>query len=97
MEDRIQEIIKLDKDIVASTATHFRDLLKNKVENGVEDLILDFSVIEMIDSVGLGVIIATHNSLNNSNGKLSVINVSSDIFNLFKTMRLDQHFEVQQA
>ena len=63
----------------------------------IEELTLDLKQVKMIDSVGLGVIIAAHNSLRGIGGKLTVKNVSNDIYRLFKTMRLDQHFEVTKA
>jgi anti-sigma B factor antagonist len=51
----------------------------------------------MVDSVGIGVIIATHNSLNKVGGKLKVTNITKDIYTLFTTMRLDRHFTVEKA
>ena len=75
----------------------FKKKLSGLLENGIKELTLDLSKVEMVDSVGLGVIIATYNSLNKKEGKLEVINVSEEIYGLFKAMRLDQHFEVQPA
>ena len=92
-----KKTVKLDKDIIASMAADFRDKLLKLVKEGIEELTLDLRQVEMVDSVGLGVIIAAHNSLRGIGGKLTVKNVSSDIYRLFKTMRLDQHFEVIKA
>lgn len=89
-----QKTVKLDRDISASMAGEFRDKLLNLVKDGTKDLTLDLNKVEMIDSVGLGVLIAAHNSLRGIGGKLVIKNVSNDIYRLFKTMRLDQHFEV---
>ena len=90
-------VIKPGKDIVASMADDFRKKLLNSVNKGIKELILDLSGVEALDSVGLGVVIATHNSLKNIGGKLKIIKASEDIFRLFQTMRLDQHFEVHPA
>ncbi len=90
-------VIKPGKDIVASMADDFRNKLLNSVNKGIKELILDLSGVEALDSVGLGVVIATHNSLKNIGGKLKIIKASEDIFRLFQTMRLDQHFEVHPA
>ena len=92
-----KKTVKLDKDIIASMAADFRDKLLKLVKEGIEELTLDLRQVEMVDSVGLGVIIAAHNSLRGIGGKLTVKNVSNDIYRLFKTMRLDQHFEVIKA
>ena len=61
----------------------------------VTDVTIDLAGVDIVESVGLGLVIATHNSLSHKGGKLTVINASDDVFQLFKTMRLDQHFEVQ--
>jgi anti-sigma B factor antagonist len=44
--------------------------------------------------LGLGVFIATHNSLQARGGHLTVTNASPDMQQLFQLMRLDQHFTV---
>ena len=92
-----KSVIKPDRDIVASGAEDLKIKLTKLVKKGLKELTIDFAGVEVIDSVGLGVVIATHNSLNNTGGKLKIINTSEDIFRLFQTMRLDQHFEVSMA
>ena len=92
-----QKVVKPGKDIVASMTESFRKKLLKHVENGIKELTIDFSAVEMVDSAGLGVLIATHNSLKNMGGRLKITNVSEDINKLFRTMRLDKHFEVQMA
>jgi anti-anti-sigma regulatory factor len=49
----------------------------------------------MVDSVGIGVIIASHNTLNQADRKLKVINVTKDVYGLFTTMRLNRRFTVE--
>lgn len=53
--------------------------------------------MSMVDSVGIGVIIAAYNSLSQSNRQLKVINVAQDIYGLFSTMRLNRRFTVEEA
>ncbi|KUJ96484.1 MAG: anti-sigma factor antagonist [Desulfonauticus sp.] len=89
-----QEItLVMDGDIVASRAQEVKDLIAEKIAEGV-DLTLDLSNVSYVDSIGIGIIIATHNSLKSSGGKLKIINASEDIQNLFKTMRLDKHIDI---
>lgn len=85
-------VISPENDIVASVAPQFREKLKEIVDRGVKELIVDLTQVEMIDSIGMGLLIATHNSLSKAGGKLSLINASTDIFGLLRTMRLDKHF-----
>ncbi|MDY0162157.1 STAS domain-containing protein [Desulfobotulus sp.] len=92
-EDRILVIPGVD--IVASMANDFRTELQNLIQENSGDIHLDLAGVEMVDSVGIGVIIATHNSLNRKGRKLKVVNVAKDIYSLFSTMRLDRHFSVE--
>ncbi|GAB6093840.1 hypothetical protein JCM14469_00920 [Desulfatiferula olefinivorans] len=92
-----QVTIKPGKDVVASMANEFRAELNSQIQESPSELVIDLSGVEMVDSVGIGVIIATHNSLDQKGGKLKVINIADDIYGLFSTMRLDRHFTVEKA
>mgnify|MGYP006283576023 CR=1 FL=1 len=87
-------IVQPEEDIVASMVDDFSKELKDLVENGETNLALDLQQVKMIDSMGLGALIATHNSLVKRNSQLEVQNVNEDILSLFKTMRLDHHFQI---
>ena len=87
-------IIRPTFDVVASLLPELRNALKQAVNKGAKDVSVDMSHVTMIDSMGLELIIATLNSLNTTGGKFSVINVSKDVVDLFRNMRLDKHFAV---
>jgi anti-sigma B factor antagonist len=93
----VEKVIKPGKDIVASMADGFRTDLLKAVNSGVNKLNIDLEGVEMVDSVGIGVLVAAHNSLNKAGGSMAVSNASEDICKLFRTMRLDQHFQVVPA
>ena len=82
------------KDIVTPMAEEFRAELLELVEDGVKALTVDLDGVGVVDSVGLGVLIAAHNSLQKDDGVFTIKNASEDIYKLFKVMRLDQHFEI---
>lgn len=89
-----QEItLVMDGDIVASRIQEVKDMIAERLGDDIT-LILDLANVSYIDSIGIGVLIATHNSLKSSGGKLKIINASEDIKNLFKTMRLDKHIDI---
>lgn len=96
-KDGDQTIVKPGQDVVASLVPELRKELRALMEEGPKELVMDLSDVEMVDSVGIGVFIATHNSMSKSGGKFVVTNVSKDIYTLFKTMRLHQHFEVRMV
>ncbi len=90
-----QTIIKPGMDVVASMAEDFKKELLSVINESSADIVIDLSGVEMVDSVGIGVIIATHNTLNQSDRKLAVINVAKDVYGLFTTMRLNRRFTVE--
>lgn len=87
-------IVAPARDIVAGMTNEFKSELEAVVASGVGCLTVDLDGVEMIDSVGLGVLISVHNQLRAAGGKLAVKNLSTDIFALFRTMRLNHHFEM---
>jgi anti-anti-sigma factor len=92
-----QTIVMPTKDIVAATAKAFREGLLALIDEGDLQIVIDLTNVEMIDSVGLGVFIATHNTLSKAEGTLTVVNASADVFKLFRTMGLFRHFDVYKA
>ncbi len=90
-----QIVIRPGKDIVAPMSKEFKIEIQVLMEDAPQELVVDLTGVEMIDSLGLGVLVAAHNSLNNSEGKLTLINACANILSLLKTMRLDKHLEVQ--
>ncbi len=87
-------VVKPDIDITASMADEFMAELKQVIGGGVDSLTIDLSTVEVIDSMGLGVMVAAHNTLKKNNSKLKLVNASNDILNLLNKLRLDYHFEI---
>ena len=87
--------VKPGQDIVASMVPELRKELRSLLDEEPGGIIIDLAGVEMIDSVGLGSLIATHNSLGKVGGRLKVINASSSLYGLFRTTRLDKHFDVK--
>ena len=90
-----ETIIKPGQDVVASMAEEFKSELLSIINDSSNEVVIDLAGVEMVDSVGIGVIIAAHNTLNQSDRKLKVINVSKDVYGLFTTMRLNRRFTVE--
>jgi len=92
-----QTIVKPGEDVVASMADAFKEELLSAVNSSQGTLVIDLDGVSMVDSVGIGVIIAAYNSLSQSDRQLKVINVAQDIYGLFSTMRLNRRFTVEAA
>jgi anti-anti-sigma factor len=87
-------LVRLAGDVVAANAPILRGLLKNAVAEGAREITLDFTRVAMVDSAGLGLLIAAHNSLQKAGGRLAVVHASAEILSLFRSMRIHQHFTV---
>lgn len=83
--------------IVASMAEDFKKELLSAIHAYSGKLIIDLAGVDMVDSVGLGVIIAAHNTLTQKGDALEIINVSNDIYGLFSTMRLNRRFKIEKV
>jgi anti-anti-sigma factor len=81
-------------DIVASSVADLRLALRGLCADGVRELVLDLSQVGLVDSSGLGLLIATHNSLSKAGGTLAVVGASDDLLGLFRTMRMHQYFRI---
>ncbi len=80
-------IVIPEKNIAASMSDEFRAELKALIQETACDLTLDLVGVKAIDSIGIGIIIAAHNSLKEIGKKLKVINVSEDIYLIFNSMQ----------
>jgi anti-anti-sigma factor len=80
--------------IVAATIPELRSKMRGVVEEGVRSLTIDLAGVRMVDSSGLGLLIAAHNSLRKVGGQLALIHASNDLLELFHSMRMHQHFSV---
>ncbi len=86
--------LKMPCDLTAVTAPELRPELKNVIIDGVRDLVLDMTQVHVVDSAGIGLLVAVYNSLARLNGTLSVVNLSGELLKLFKAFRLDRHFSI---
>ena len=84
----------LGGDLTASNVPELRTGLKTELDQGADEVIFDFGKTVMLDSSGIGLLVATHNSLAPKQGKLQVVSVSDDILRLLHSMRLVNRLNV---
>ena len=87
-------VIRPEADVVAASVADLRSRMRGLIGAGVRDLVVDLSAVQMVDSAGLGLLISAHNSLRKAGGHISVVHASPDVYELFRTMRIHQHFSV---
>ena len=92
--DGHQTVAHFDENLTTTTAPAVRDALKALIADGVQQLRLDMEQVTVVDSPGIGLLVATHNSLVRLGGALTITNASPDLLELFKAFRLDKHFRI---
>jgi anti-anti-sigma factor len=93
-EDSKAVIRPVGEDIVAASVGELRSRMREAVGQGVRELVVDMAHVQMVDSMGIGLLISAHNSLRKSGGRLIVVHASKEILELFHLMRIHQHFSV---
>jgi anti-anti-sigma factor len=87
-------VVQPEMNLLSSTAEAFREELLQIVNQNNCELVIDLLRVNDIDSVGLGVFIATFNTLAKKEKRLQVINASEKLHSLFRTMGLTRRIKV---
>jgi len=74
--------------LTAELVPRLQEVIKGLVEKGARTILLDLSATKILDSSGIGLMIAASNTLVPLGGTLGISNVSVDIYNLLASMRL---------
>ena len=92
-----KKVIKPGVDITAEKDSQLKSKLSKVLGKASGKLIIDCEKVKALDPVGLSVIIAAYNSLNDKGVKLNMINIRNDIYNQLKALGVDQTIELQAA
>lgn len=87
------DIKKLNVIIAEKT----KQALNQIIDSGGENLIIDFTNIEFIDSSGFGALVTVHNHAKNVNANVMLCNISSETMELLKITKLDQVFHIYSS
>ena len=74
--------------LTAVLVPELQQALKSEVEGGAQQVTFDLAETSMVDSSGIGLLIAASNALSQRQGKLAVINTAPEILRLLRSMRL---------
>jgi anti-anti-sigma factor len=80
--------VSIDGGLTAVVVPELQQVLKQEVEGGTQRVTVDLAATYIVDSSGIGLLIAASNTLSHKRGQLAVVNVSPEIFRLFQSMRL---------
>lgn len=83
-----QARVTLGEQLIAADVPAFQSALKQEIGAGVREIVFDMARTVSVDSTGIGLLIAANNSLTSAQGAIRLVNVSSDILKLLRSMRL---------
>jgi anti-anti-sigma factor len=69
-------------------------LVKDQLDSGKRNILLNFENVEFIDSFGVGEILASYISTNNLGGKLKIAKISKKLFLVFQVTMLTKVLEI---
>jgi anti-anti-sigma factor len=90
-----QDLVDIQGHFTAAIVTTLQSSLRQVVSQ-VNEVIFDFSHCTMLDSSGIGLMIATCNTLAEKSGKVRVVNASQNIAGILASMRLTKRLNVNQ-
>ena len=92
--------VRLQGDLTASQVPELQIALKKRLQENVGEVVFDLEKTTMLDSTGIGLLIAASNSLKRRQeqggapGLVRVANASPDIIQLLQSMRLVSRLNV---
>lgn len=87
--------IRFSDNLVSETVEDLRAILKKLLSERMNRITVNFLDVEMIDSMGIGLMVSTQNTLTARDGELIIINLSPDLLELFRVMRLNEFFSIE--
>jgi anti-anti-sigma factor len=87
-------LVTFDGSLTAELVPKLQPALKAALDGGLGEMVFDLAGVGMLDSSGMGLLIATSNSLSSRKGAIRVINASADILRLLQSMRLATRLNV---
>ncbi len=82
-----------DARLDASLSVPFRDYMFDLIANGQNDLVIDLSMVDFMDSSGLGAIVAVFKQLNGE-GSVQLAAPQKAVHDLFYLTCMDQIFKI---
>jgi len=83
----------LDKRLDAGAAVDFKQKMAAFINSGSSLIVLDLSVVDFIDSSGLGAIVSSLKTIGRK-GDLALCGIKDSVMSLFKLTRMDRVFRI---
>ncbi len=87
-------IVFLSGEVDVGNCGVFKEELGKIIEKATDDVTLDLSALDYIDSAGLGILVGVYKRLQEKNFSMKVVNANEYIKKLFRITKLETLFTV---
>ena len=84
-----------EQNIVGSVTHELKRDFSRHISNDELFIRVDLKNVTMIDSLGIGVLVATRNSLKEAQGDFSIVNLSNELTQLFANMKIIEFLNIR--
>jgi anti-anti-sigma factor len=89
--------VTLGTELTVSFVPELRELLCAIQDDGVRNLILDFSKTTFLDTAGLSLLLAARNNFSQESRTLKLTGLQGPLFSLLETLRIDQRLNAEMG
>ncbi len=90
--------LNLNGDLIGEiNGVEILEIVNNTINQTVNACIVDLSGVRYMNSSGVGVLITIMTKINNKNGKLVLVNPSSQVVKLLEMTKLDSIFNIVKS
>jgi anti-anti-sigma factor len=87
-------VLDISGHIKGSEVSHFRAAIQRAISEKKLYLVANMADVGFIDSSGVGMLITCHQDLKAAGGRLVLMRLSDDIYDLFEMTSIDRLFEI---
>jgi anti-anti-sigma factor len=90
--------VKLDvgAELTVFCVPELRELLCAIQDDGVQDLVLDFSTTMFLDTAGISLLLAARNDFSKEGRSFKLAGVKPTVFSLLETLRLEKRLNAER-
>ena len=91
-------VIKLNKkSILGNEGVEFQNSVLTTLDKGVNEILIDLSMVEYITSWGIGMLVHAFTTTTNRNAKFVLTGVCEKVFEILSKVRLNSVFTIREA
>jgi anti-sigma B factor antagonist len=84
------------ESILGNEAVQIQNTVLDQIENGCKKIVIDLSKINYLTSWGAGILIYAHTTCQNRNVVFSLTGVNAMVMDIFKKVKLDKIFDIDE-